>query len=234
MLAALLNVLASTVAPATPTPSTQSIAGARVIAVAEAALCTQLGAACTRTTLRVIGRPDRILLPAGDLRLAADPVAGLLPRARVSVPVRLLVNGHDVQTADVWFAVSVFRTVETYAADAPRGTPATALTWRRASVDVAATAGTPFTEPPTLAGERLRRAVRAGQPVTPQDFEPIPDVDARQRVRVTVTYGAIHIDAVGTALAAGMKGATVPVVLAGAHASFQAQITGKGVVDLEH
>lgn len=234
MLAALLSS-ALTLAPAASATDVrvQSIAGARLVAVAEQKVAARLGPPYTHVSVRVIGRPGRITLPPGPVHLEAGAIVGPWPRARVSVPVRIIVAGRCVQTAAVWFAVKAFETVETYAAAATRGTPAAALTLQRVSVDVASI-GAPLMDGSALKGLRLHQAVQAGQPVTRGDFESIPDVDVQQRVRVRVTYGAIHIDAVGTALAAGMKGTTVPVVLTDGHEPFRAEITGKGVVDLEH
>ena len=235
MLATLLSSALAIATPvAVPRPRVQTIAGARVVAVAAKAVNTRLGPPYTHVSVRTIGRPGDLMLPPGPVQLVAGAIQGPWPRARVCVRVSVVLAGRRVQTAVVWFAVKAFEPANTFGTAAPRDTPATALTLRREPVDVARADAPPLVNVAALQGLRLRHAVRAGQLVTLRDFEPIPDVDDQQRVRVDVTYGPIHIDAIGTALAAGMKGASVPVILTGGHTPFRAEITGKGVVALEH
>jgi flagella basal body P-ring formation protein FlgA len=65
-----------------------------------------------------------------------------------------------------------------------------------------------------------------------EDFEPVPDVDARQQVTVLVRYGAVRMQTRGTALSAGDAGQWVGVLATGADSPVQAQVTGKGVVEV--
>lgn len=235
MLSALLSAALTLATPVTTVPPRlQTISSAQLVAVATAAVKTHLGTAYTRVSLRVIGRPGALTVPWGTTTLKAGPLVGPWPRARVCVPVRVLLAGHAPQSAAVWFALKAYAPTLTFSAAATRGTPAAALTLRHAIVNVAHASAPPLMNLEALKGMQLRRAVRAAQIVTLRDFEPIPDVGAQQRVRILVTYGAIHIDATGTALASGMKGATVPIILAGGHRPFRAEITGKGVVAIEH
>lgn len=235
MLSALLSAALTLATPVTTVPPRlQTVSSAQLVAAATAAVKAHLGSAYTRVSLRVIGRPGALTVPWGTTTLKAGPLVGPWPRARVCVPVRILLADHASQSAAVWFALKAYAPALTFGAAATRGTPAAVLTLRAAVVDVARASAPPLASPGAVKGMQLRRTVRAGQIVTLRDFEPIPDVGAQQRVRVLVTYGAIHIDATGTALASGMKGATVPIILAGGHRSFWAEITGKGVVAIEH
>lgn len=210
----------------------QTITSTQLVAVATRALQLRLEGP-SPATLQVIGRPDAVTLPAGVVRLQAQPITGKLPRARVGVAVCVYLGTRCAQTAVVWFAVTDIRRVETYAARAPWHAKGSTLHLQLAEVDIASLNGPPTTAPPDLHHERLRHAVNAGDAVLHSDFEPIPDVDAQQRVRVSVVEGAVHIHAMGTALAAGMKGAEVPVVLAGQDKPFDAIVTGQGAVDVQ-
>lgn len=235
MLSALLSAALTLATPVTTVPPRlQTISSAQLVAVASAAVKARLGTAYSRVSLHVIGQPGALILPSGAATIQAGALVGPWPRSRICVPVRVLLAGHASQSAAVWFALKAYAPALTFSAAATRGTPAAALTLRPAVVDVARAGASPLESLGAVKGMQLRRAVRAGQTATLHDFEAIPDVGAQQRVRILVTYGAVHIDATGTALASGMKGATVPVILAGGHRPFRAEITGKGVVAIEH
>jgi flagella basal body P-ring formation protein FlgA len=223
----------SLLAPSPPAHAAeQTVAAARVVAVARTALQALPLAPGTRLDLQVIGSPSDAVMPAGSLRIEAATPSGQWPRSRVAVPVRLLSAGHRTKTETVWFAVQAVRASAVYAADAGQGTPAGAVQTRLADVDTAQLHGHPAQALASMKGQRLRRAMLAGAPVLAEDFEPVPDVDARQQVTVLVRYGAIHLQTRGTALSAGDAGQTVAVLATGADSPVQARVAGKGVVEI--
>jgi flagellar basal body P-ring formation protein FlgA len=210
----------------------QTVAAARVVAAAQAALQALPLEPGTRLGLRVIGKPADAVVPAGSLRIEAAPPSGQWPRSRVAVSVRLSLPGHRAKSETVWFAVHAVRPLAVYAADTGQGTPAGAVHTRQADVDLAPLHGHPANSLAALKGQRLRRAVLAGAPVLEEDFEPVPDVDTRQQVTVLVRYGAIHMRTRGTALSAGDTGQMVAILATGADSPVQARVAGKGVVQI--
>lgn len=218
--------------PAAAAPSLQTVPAARIVDAAQAELDVCLGSDKAAAQVAVVGKPEDVQVLAGTLLLKARKPEGRWPRARVSVPVDVGVNGVVMRSTTVWFAVSVQRDVPTYTADTPIGTAASALKFASHGADVAALQGNLVTDPHQLDGMRLRHAVLAGSPVVLEDFERIPDVDRQQRVQVLESYGVIKLEAKGTAIGRGNAGDTVVVQVDGAEAPVRARITDKGVVQV--
>lgn len=210
----------------------QTVAAARIVDAARAALQALPLESGTRLEAQVVGEPADAVVPSGSLQIRAAAPSGHWPRSRVALPVRLSVAGRPVRTETVWFAVKAMRPLAVYAADAGQGALAQAVQVRTAEVDTAQLHGRPAHSLAAMQGQRLRRAMLAGAPVLEEDFEPLPDVDARQQVTVLVRYGAIHMQTRGMALSAGDAGQTVAVLAAGAESPVQARVTGKGVVEV--
>lgn len=219
-------------ASASALPPMQTVAAARIVEAAQAQLDACLGSDQAAAQITVVGKPEDIQVLGGSAVLKARRPEGRWPRARVSVPVDVVVNGAVVRSATVWFAVSVQRDVNAYASDTPIGTAASALTFVSHGADIAALQGSIVTDPHRLDGMRLRHAVLAGSPVVLEDFERIPDVDRQQRVDVTESYGVIRLQAKGTAIGRGNAGDTVLVQVDGAEAPVRARVTDKGVVQV--
>lgn len=211
------------------TPHIQTVTAARLVEVA----CASLPAAGDSTiTTRVMGAPLDATVPAGALRLHTPSVVGRWPRARVAVPVEILVNDQPVRAETVWFAVKALRSVWVYDQDTPAGEMAARLKVHKVAVDVAAANGTPVDELASLANDRLKRGVHAGWPLLEGDFEVIPDVDKQSRVIVHVRYGPIRMETMARALGTGDVGDVVSVLVDGAASPVQAKVAGKGVVDI--
>ncbi|GLQ86489.1 flagellar basal body P-ring formation chaperone FlgA [Dyella flagellata] len=213
-------------------PPLQTVAAVRIVDVAQAELDACLGSDKSAAQVAVVGRPEDVQVLAGKLALKARKPEGRWPRARVSVPVDVVVNDAVVRSTTVWFAVSVQHDVSTYASDAALGTAASTLKFALHGADIAAMQGTLVSDPHQLDGMRLRHAVLAGSSVVLEDFERIPDVDRQQRVDVTESYGVIRLQAKGTAIGRGNAGDTVLVQIDGAEAPVRARITDRGVVQV--
>lgn len=211
------------------TPHTQTVTAARLVEVARASLPAAGG---STITIRVIGTPLDAIVPVGALRLHTPSVVGRWPRARVAVPVEILVDDKPVRAETVWFAVEALRSVWVYDQDTPVGKTAAGLKVHKVAVDVAAANGTPVDGLASVANDRLKRGVHAGWPLLEGDFEAIPDVDRLSRVVVHVRYGPIRMETVAKALGAGDVGDVVSVLVDGAASPVQAKVTGKGVVDI--
>lgn len=150
-------------------------------------------------------------LPAGRAGLSIGEIAGRWPRARAGVPVRIEVDGRAVRTLTAWVTLRDTRTVLAYERSAAARTPGDALRLRTAEVDMTCCDGAPVADPADLAGQRLRRAARAGAPALVSDFEPVPAVEARAQVEIEVERGPVRLRTRGVALADGRVGDRVRV-----------------------
>ncbi len=211
-------------------PHTQTVTTARLVEAARQAL-PAAGPGLTVTT-RVLGVPPDTTVPDGAVRLQAHPVVGRWPRARVAVPVAVLVDGKPARSETIWFAVQALCPAWVYAQDAPAGTEMGKLKVHKASVDIASADGRPVDALAALTGARLKRGVHAGWPLLEGDFEPIPDVDRQSQVIVHVRYGPIRMETLGLALDTGDVGDVVSVLVEGAASPVLAKVAGKGVVDV--
>jgi len=216
---------------ATPRAS-QRVAALRIVAAARARVDARLGSEAATAKVSVVGAPTDVSVPAGAVRLAVHPPTGRWPRARIGVPVDVVVDGRVVRSTTVWFALEVQRKVLSYAADAPIGTVAESLKLVPRDVDIAAARGEPVLDPQQVDGMRLRHAVLAGSMARFEDFERIPDVDRQQRVHVEVALGAIRMRAQGTAIATGNAGDVVSVLVDGAESPVRARVVDKGEVEV--
>lgn len=210
----------------------RSVAADRLVAAARAALPSARAGVDER--VKVIGAPGTVWVPDGIVKLRAESPRGRWPRARVAVPVRILVHGRVAARVTVWFAIRATTRAMVFAQDEPMGTSSARVHVMQGTVDLAQMLGAPMGKMTQLRGLRLRRAVRSGMPVTRSDFETIPAVDDQARVDVKVHVGRIHMDVQGRALAEGEVGDVIPVQVQGATASVRARVVGKGVVDVLH
>jgi len=226
-----LSLLALSVVAAA-SPSLQTVPAVRIIDAAQTELDACLGGDKAAAQVTVVGKPEDVQVLAGALVLKARKPEGRWPRARVGVPVDVVVNGQVMRSTTVWFSVDVQREVPTYAVDAAMGTLASGLKFVPHDADVAAVQGDIVSDPHQLDGMRLRHAVMAGSPVLLEDFEHVPDVDRQQRVNVLASYGVIKLQAKGTAIGRGNAGDTVLVQVDGAEAPVHARVTDRGVVQV--
>jgi flagellar basal body P-ring formation protein FlgA len=172
-------------------------------------------------------------LPKGRVALEIGTVAGRWPRSRAGVPVRLLVDGRSVRTLTAWVELSDVRSVLTYADPASAKASLTALRLVEKNVDMLCCDGATAPAADVLAEMRLRRAVRAGEPVLFSDLEPIPDVVNRQPVAIEVVRGSVRLTTAGTALADGRIGQTIAVKPDASEHTVKARVASKNKVTLD-
>lgn len=178
------------------------------------------------------GLRDQVL-PAGRSSIAVDAVTGRWPRARAGVPVRLMVDGHPVRTVTAWVSLGDVRKVLTYAEAGAARMPVAALRLMPAEVDMTCCASSPVLDPAGIAALRLRRGVRAGEPVLASDFEPLPAVAAHAQVEIEVEQGAVRLRTQGIALIDGGLGERVPVRPEGAQSVVAARVIATGKVRID-
>lgn len=204
--------------------------------VVDAELARRLREAGSEARIVAIDGVRDQTLPVGTLAMDVGTVAGRWPRARVGVPVRLRVDGRVVRTLTAWVALSDMRRVPTYAQAANAKSTVDAASVVVAEVDMTCCDGDVVDTgvgATALAGKRLRRAVRAGQPVMAADFEPMPDVAARQQVTIEVVRGPVRLTTVGIALADAHIGQRVTVRPDAAEQTVVGRVTDKQKVILD-
>lgn len=199
----------------------------------EAAVTQRLREAnSTARVLGVTGVRDQSL-PAGRVTLEVGAIAGRWPRARAGVPVRIAIDGRAVRTVTTWVELSDLRNVLTYAAPASAKAPMDTLRLAAGDVDMLCCEGGTAPSVDALAGMRVRRAVRAGEPVLLLDFEPMPDVVERQQIGIEVVRGPVRLTTVGTALADGRVGQVIAVRPDASEHTVKARVTAKHTVTLD-
>lgn len=202
------------------------------MAAARKAVEQRLGGAYEQIALTVTSRPERLSSGKAAVSFRALPVTGRWPRARFTMMVEVLSDGHVLRTVPVGFALSARARAWVYRDDLTERLPAELLVLEERSVDVAAGSAEPLGSPDELKGKRLRRAVRAGQVVSLGDFEDVPDVDNRQPVRLLASYGGITVERAGVAMRAANRGELVPVQVTGTREPVKATVTDRGVAQV--
>jgi len=226
---AILLVLAC-LAPAVACAGDAAADGA--VAAARAAVEQRLGNGYEQVALEVTTRPEHLPAGKGALEFRALPIAGRWPRARFTAMVEVRSGGRVLRTVPVGFALSAMGRAWVYRDDLAERLPAEQLQLEERNVDVARGSSAPLPSPDTLKGKRLRHPVRAGQVVSIEDFEDVPDVDNRQQVRLMASYGGITVERAGVAMRAANKGETVPVQVAGTSEPVKATVTDRGVAQV--
>ena len=214
-------------------------AGARVSAqeletVALAALQAKASAESIDAHFTLAASARDVTLPAGAA--CAAPRAEVPARwlsARTAVPVRIDCGENRVLSALLWFEVSAPAKGVAYAANyQPRSGGAT-VQLVDADIDLATTHGAPLVERDALAGLRLKRNAIAGAAALASDFQPMPAVQAQQRVRIDLAGKGMHLSVPGRALRDGEIGEVIDVLPSNATRPVQARVASAEVVTLE-
>jgi flagellar basal body P-ring formation protein FlgA len=229
----MLHVLAIAAAVASAQGATLTLPSTDIQRDVEAAVVQRLREAnSTARVLGVRGVRDQSL-PAGRVTLEVGAIAGRWPRTRAGVPVRLVVDGRIVRTLTAWVELSDMRNVLIYAEPASVKSPVDTLRLISGDVDMTCCDGATAPVAEALAGMRVRRMVRAGEPVLLSDFEPMPDVAERQPVEIEVVRGSVRLTTVGTALADGRLGQVISVRPDASERTVKARVTAKQTVTLD-
>lgn len=234
MLAILPLMLATVIAlPAQTAPSVQTVSADTLRSQVESTIAQRLREAASPARIVAIDGVRDQVLPAGVLRVDVGAVAGRWPRARAGVPVRIMVADRHVRTLTAWVVLRDVRTVQTYAAPLSARSPVTELRLVQGDVDMTCCGGVVLEDVAMLSDFRMRRSVRAGEPVLLSDFEPMPDVSERQVVSIEVQRGAVRLTTVGIALADARIGENVSVRPDASAQAVRARVIAKQKVILD-
>lgn len=235
--ALLLSTLAAVLATGAAAPAVapvQQVSADAIARTVEAELRARLQAAGrSQASVKVSGRIDDQSVPAGALSTVVGNIAGRWPRARVGVPVQLRVDGAVARSLTVWVESQDLRDVPTYRADYPARRAGEGIALATTQVDMNCCAGNALESIDAVQSLRLKRSVRAGQPAMAADFESIPDVQARQPVRIDVARGAVRLSVPGVALRDGRIGERIPVRADDGERTVVSRVTGKQKVQVD-
>lgn len=221
-------------AAAVAAPPAQTVAAQRIADAVSAAVAARLRDGHPQAQFELVSRVADQRVPAGEVELRVGESAGRWPRARMSLPVQLRVDGRTVRTLGVWVAVRDPRTVPTYAESYRAHTGGEQLRLVEATVDMTCCAGQALAAGAAPAQDtRLRRAVVAGQPALAGDFEARPDVAARERVTIEVVRGPVRLQSQGMALGDGRVGDTVPVRLDASQQTVRSRVVARQKVQID-
>lgn len=172
---------------------------------------------------------------AADARIQAVSPDGRWPRKRIGVPVQVWADDRPVQSRMVWFTVHRWQEVPVYARDARAGDSLEQVSTTMQRRDMAEFGDRAIlAEQVSLHGTlRLRRSVRAGQPVMHDDLEASPAVARQKNVTLTVHKGPVTISTRALAQEDAAIGDPVRVLPSGAKQWVQARVTGPNEVAIE-
>lgn len=205
------TTFAALAAFASTTDGGQTLGATEIAAHVERTVSGRLKAMGSTAVVERIEGVRARTLPPGRTEIGVDAFAGRWPRKQAGVPVRLTVNGRLVHTMTARVVLKDERSVPTYAESMPARRPASDLRLTTRTVDMLCCEGSNVSAQDEISGLRTRRAVYAGRPVMQADFEPMPEVAARDRVEIGVTRGPVHIATVGIALGDARLGERVEI-----------------------
>lgn len=168
--------------------------------------------------------PGRISVQVGTLdpRLRLSPCARIepyLPRGtrlwgKAHIGVRCL-EGPRRWNVYLPITVSVHARALVAAGPLAAGAVIGAADLSEAEIDVAAARGSVFTDPQSVLGRTLQRAVAAGDGIRSDDLKPRQWFAAGDTVRISTTGGGFAVRSSGEALTPGLDGQSVRVRTAG-------------------
>ena len=214
-----------------------TIEAAQLIDKAAADLKAELSKNYASVEVRSVSHLDAVRLPIGEAKLVTR-----LPRPqgdtlragrRMRVEVEVTQEREVVRKVPLWFEVRAFAPGWVARTDLPAGQVLAAGDTETREVDWAQAGGDTTARESDVIGQRLRRPLRAGEPLRRSLVEAVPQVQRGDAVALQIRSGAVLIQANGTALADGRQGRDVPVKLDGAR-HLRGRVTGPGSVDMEH
>jgi flagella basal body P-ring formation protein FlgA len=219
-----------------PCLAAQTVSGEQLLACAEASLRERSEMLTGRLELSASAMPEASSIAGeGEVRLQARAVDGAWPRRRVGVPVEIRRGDRVEQTRMVWLSVQWWQQVPVYGVDMRSGTPLNTLAVRIDEVDMA------WSTEPAVALDalgsmdywRLRRTVRAGEPVMRSDLALRPAVSREEAVRLSLRQGPVALTVPAIANGEGEMGQWVQVRAEGAERSVLAKVVARGEVAIE-
>jgi flagella basal body P-ring formation protein FlgA len=212
-----------------------TLRGGEVVAAAETALRARLreeGEA--EAEVEATSPPiDRHVAPGrSGVELRPVVVDARMGRAGAVVDVVVRVDGEVAQTVPISFRIRRFREAITARLPLRAGEPFARDNVELRRVDVTSLPFTPVTDESLLAGKVAARAIRAGQPITVQDFRDAPVVRRGETVTIRARAGRVEITTRGVAQSDGARDALIPVLNVASQKVVFARVERTGFVDV--
>jgi flagella basal body P-ring formation protein FlgA len=212
----------------------RDIPGDDIVARADKALRQQLGGQLpvgTRIELQPVAVPHDLAVADEPVELTPRPMGAAALAPRMTVWVDVGAAGRVQRSVAVVFEVAVHGPVVVAARDIPAGASLLAGDLQVQNMAGAATSqkspARDFSE-----GQRLRRALRAGEPLTAAHTEAIPDVVRGSWAVLEARQGGLNVQSRAEVLQDGRAGQMVQVKPANATASLLVRVAGPGRVEM--
>ena len=162
--------------------------------------------------IRDVRAKGDVIVPAGDVHLEVEPPRRADLLGRVSLPVRISVDGRLVQR--VWVAGEVLVRTRVWVLDRPvrRGHVLAAADLRQVEVDLGSVPAGIVREVREVVGKRARRSIRGRVPIRRDWLERVPLVRRGDVVTLKAESGAVLVTTVGVVRTDGALGDLVEVV----------------------
>lgn len=213
--------------------ATQVVGGEEFVTRATAVLAERSASLEGEIEWKAVGSATHSQVPAGEYELRAGDLHGEWPRRRVGVPVQIWMSGQMVQSRMVWFSVHWWKEGMVYMQDAKSGDQAHPELIQSQRLDAIGSEVITSTDLAWMENMRLRRSVRAGQPVQKSDFGPIPIVARDDEVQMSVQVGLVRIVTKGLANQEGAVNDVIDVRTEGSPKIVKARITARNEVQVE-
>lgn len=148
------------------------------------------------------------------------------PAKQMSALISVISAARLIRKERLRFSVSLWEMAITAVRDIRSNTEISPSLVSRETVDVLAARGKVVGSLSDLAGSRVVRPVRAGQPISLVDIEPVPAVLKSREVDVIYASGKIAIKMKGTALEDGVIGETIMVSIPTSETPVAIKVTG--------
>jgi flagella basal body P-ring formation protein FlgA len=183
----------------------------------------------------VVGHVNDVQLNTVDLvsLQVANLKSGWL-RSRVGIPVQVISKDKVLSTVTVWFVVHAPASGLVYMKNQTKGSAHDKIDVREGVIDLARTKGKAITSLDDFVGKRLKRSVISGQALQIEDFEPVPTLQAQQKVRIETNTDGIRLSVPGRVLNDANVGEVVKVLPTHAAQPVRARVVSNQVVIIEN
>ncbi|VVE50389.1 hypothetical protein PCO31110_04710 [Pandoraea communis] len=215
---------------------TQALAWERLDALARRSLQDRLAGEVSDLRLTPVDRGVAVDLPPGTIDLVARDLPPGMMSAVATVWIDIRVDGQPGKTVPVNFRVEGKRRVWVALSDQSPGIAVFPAAFEMRDMPLDAVRRTPMSldgmAQASLAATRLRRVVRAGQVLSADDVESVPDVIRGGTAMLTVTWGAVVVESPVEVLQDGRQGELIRVRPRTSSEAVLARVVGRGMLEI--
>lgn len=208
---------------------TRTLDGEEVGAAASQALGAWLAARSDRSEVHMTVAPRDIAVPQGPSRLQVRVPGRSRPRSRMTMWVEVWVAERFIRLVPVTFAVEAWADSWVTAVALPAGALLPPAAAQRREIDLTSDAPTLL---PAAGALRVRQSMASGDPLRPQDLEPVPAVVRGQWASLWSGSGAVSSESRVQVLQDGRVGDSVRVRPSAATGSVLARVRSPGQLEV--